>query len=73
LPEALSLKASLLDRGDRLQEAYETMQTARGAVEEMGLRMEVWHILAEMAGLARRLGNIPEAERLRDQALQTVE
>lgn len=56
-----------------MQEAYETMQTALGAVEEMGLRMEVWHILAEMAGLARRLGNIPEAERLRDQALQTVE
>ena len=73
LPEVLSFKAGLLDRGDRVQEAYETLQTALRVAEEIGLRMEAWRIHARLSALARRLENIPAAEGHHSLALQTLE
>ena len=72
-PQALRLKASLLEREDKWREANQVLREAQQKAEEIGMKMELWRILARMARVERHLGNTQEAERLGDSALQVVE
>ncbi len=72
LPEALYLKGQALRGQARAAEASTALHAARTAAAALGSRRMLWPVLASLAELETRRGNISLARELRGLAGQTV-
>jgi class 3 adenylate cyclase/tetratricopeptide (TPR) repeat protein len=73
LADTLALKADLLTRINRIEEARATLEEAVNIAEEIGIKIPGWLILVDLAQLEARLGNQTEAERRLERAMEIVE
>jgi tetratricopeptide (TPR) repeat protein len=68
LPDIWRLRSRILASLDQVDEAFESLKSARSAAEEIGHRMSLWNIQADLAQVLAERSDLPAAEEARRSA-----